>query len=187
MCVGCPSGWVCCGRAWGACVCTHPGWNSCCTHVNNPICVAANAACAALKAPLDLALVVAREIVDKSRYTLDVAKAAVSVAQGAVNAAKGVLDLAIAALEVVKITYRVGVNALTAFARFALTQIINIRKMYFKVSLSAANGGKFQCQVQGTLMGKNINVKLHFDTKNIFGIAKSLGEKALSGISRFIG
>ena len=132
-------------------------------------------------------LVAAREVVDKSRYTLEVAKGAVSVAQGVVNAAKGVLDLAIAALEVVKITYRVGVDALTAFTRFALTQIINIRKMYFKVSLSAANGGKFQCQVQGTLMGKNINVKLHFNTKNILGIAKSLGEKAVSGISRFIG
>ena len=109
------------------------------------------------------------------------------MAQGAVNAAKGVLDLAIAALEVVKITYRVGVNAVTAFTKFALTQIINIREMYFKVSLSAANGGQFKCRIKGVLMGNNIDVDLDFNTKNILGIAKSLGEKALSGIAGFIG
>ena len=109
------------------------------------------------------------------------------MAQGAVNAAKGVLDIAIAALEVVKVTYRVGVGAITAFARFALTQIINIREMYFKVSLSAADGGQFKCRIKGVLMGKNINVNLDFNTKNILSIAKSLGEKAVSGIAGFIG
>ena len=59
--------------------------------------------------------------------------------------------------------------------------------MYFKVKLSVANGGKFKCRVKGVLMGKNINLKLDFDTNDILGIAKSLGERAVSGISKFIG
>ena len=36
-------------------------------------------------------------------------------------------------------------------------------------------------------MGKNIDVELRFDTSDILVIAKSLGERAISGISSFIG
>ena len=126
-------------------------------------------------------------MVDKSRVTLNVVKGALSAAQGVVNSAKRVLDLAVRALDVVRATYRVGVGALNAIAKFTLTKIINIREMYFKVQLSAANGGKFQCRVAGVLMGRNINLNLSFDTRNILSIAKSLGEKAVSGISNFFG
>ena len=187
VCVGCPSGWVCHKRVWGKCVFGTPGWNSCCTRITDPVCIAKNAACYALKKPLDFALSVAIKVVDKSKVTLNVAKGALSVAQGVVNVAKRSLDLAIGFLEGVKKTYRVGVNALSALANFALTKIINIRDMYFKVGLSAASGGKFQCRVKGVLMGNNINVNLSFDTGNIGTIAKSLAERAVSGISKFIG
>ena len=86
-----------------------------------------------------------------------------------------------------KATYRVGVSALKAITKFTLTKIINIKEMYFKVQLSAANGGKFLCQVKGVLVGRNIDLNLRFDTHNILSIAKSLGEKALPGISKFFG
>ena len=109
------------------------------------------------------------------------------MAQRAVDTTKGALDIANAALDTVRITYKVGVGALSALGNFALTEIINIREMYFKVALSVANGGQFQCRVKGVLMGNNINVNLDFDTNNIFGIAKSLGERAVSGIGGFIG
>ena len=187
MCIGCPSGWVCCGRAWGVCVCTHPGWNSCCTRISNPICVAANAGCWLLKKPLDLILQGAIFVVDKSRHLLDIAKAALTVAQGAVSFAKGVLEAAKAALEVVKVAYKVGVSAISAIANFVLTQIINIREMYFKVGLSAASGGVFECRVKGILMGQNIDVRLSFNTRNIWSLIKNLAERALSGLSKFIG
>ena len=151
------------------------------------MCIAKNAACYALKKPLDFALSVAIKVVDKSKVTLNVAKGALSVAQGVVNVAKRSLDLAIGFLEGVKKTYRVGVNAISSLANFALPKIINIRDMYFKVGLSAASGGKFQCRIKGVLMGNNINVNLSFDTGNIGTIAKSLAERAVSGISKFIG
>ena len=187
VCIGCPKGWVCCGRVWGNCVCTHPGWDSCCTQVPDPLCVAANTACAALKKPLDLILRGAIIIIDKSLVALDVVKGLLTAAQGILNGFKNSLNIAIKFLDGVKVIYRVGVNALSALANFVLTKIINITEMYFKVELSAANGGKFQCRVMGVLFGKNLNVQLSFDTRNILSIAKSLGERAVKGISKFIG
>ena len=187
MCFGCPSGWHCCGRVWGACICTYPGWDSCCWRATDPICLAANAACWLLKKPLDLILQAAIVVVDKSRHVLDVAKVALDVARGVVYAAKRSLDGAILFLEGVKVTYRVGVNALSALANFVLTKIINIREIYFKVGLSAADGGIFQARVKGVLMGIDIDLNLEIDTRNIWKIAKSLAEKAVSGLSNFIG
>ena len=118
---------------------------------------------------------------------LDVAKGVLSAAQGVVNSAKKLLDVAVKALDVVRVTYRVGVGALNAITKFVLTKIINIKEMYFKVQLGAASGGKFRCRVKGVLVGRKINLNLSFDTNDIISIAKSLGEKVVAGISRFIG
>ena len=82
-------------------------------------------------------------VVDKSFHSLDVAKVALTVAQGILHGAKVVLDGAIAFLEGVKITYKVGVSAITALVDFALTKLINIREIYFKVALGAASRGEF--------------------------------------------
>ena len=187
MCIPCPDGWTCCGKVWGTCICTHPTFDDCCTRADDPVCLTENGACAALKEPLKGILKGAAVIVDKSRVTLEAAKGALSVAQGFVSAAKGTLDIAIAGLTAVRKTYRAGVEALNAFANFALTEIINIREMYFKVALSVADGGEFQCQVKGVLMGNKIDVTLDFNIRNPLELAKSLGERAISGISGFFG
>lgn len=146
-----------------------------------------NAACWLLKKPLDLVLRVAIVIVKKCKHVLDIAKVAVHVARGIVYAAKRTLDVAVAFLEGVKKLYTVGVNALSALTRFALTKIINIREVYFKVGLSVASGGKFQCRVKGVLMGVNVNLSLYLDTRNIWSIAKALANRAIRGLSKFIG
>ena len=187
VCIGCPSGWECCATLWEACVCTVPGWDSCCIRVTDPICIAANAACWVLKKPLDLILQGTVVVVDKSRHSLDVVKAVVSVAQGVVYAAKGGLDGAIGFLKGVKATYKIGVNAISALADFTSTRIINIHEMYFKVGLSVAGKGAFHCQIKGILMGQNLDVNLHFDTKNIWSLVMDLAEKAIAGLSEFIG
>lgn len=101
-CVGCPKGWICCARKWGACICRRPGWDSCCVRITSPTCLAKNAACWVLKKPLDLALQLAIVVVDKSRHALDVVKAALSVAQGVVYSARVTLDGAKAFLGGVK-------------------------------------------------------------------------------------
>ena len=187
MCFGCARGWDCCKKKWGKCICKTPGWDDCCSRAEDPVCISENAACALLKEPLDLILQGAAAFVDESRIVLDGAKVALSVGQGLVDAAKGTLDIAIAGLTAVRKTYRAGVEALSAFANFALTEIINIREMYFKVALSVADGGEFQCRVKGVLMGNNIDLDLALNVKNPLELAKSLGEKAISGISGFFG
>ena len=118
---------------------------------------------------------------------IDVAKGILTVAQGAVSLAKGILQGAIYFLEGVKRLYRVGVEALAAIANFVLTKIINIREVYFKVGLSVANGGEFECRIKGVLLGNNIDIHLKFDTRNIWSLVKALAEKAISGLSKFIG
>ena len=185
VCVGCPKGWKCCGKEWGICYCKRPKWKKCCKKISDPACVTANTVCAKKKELLDLILQEAIKVVDKSKVTLKLAIAALSAAQDAVNSAKTAFDLAVKALDVVRTTYKVGVSALNAIDKFTLTKIINIKEMYFKVQLSAANGGKFQCQVKGVLVGRNIDLNLSFDISNILSIAKSLGEKAMPGILKF--
>lgn len=140
-----------------------------------------------IKRAVDLALRVAIWLVNKSRHVLDIAKAALSVARGIVYAAKRSLDIAIGFLEAVRVTYKVGVKAISAVANFVLTKIINIREIYFRVGLRAASGGAFVCRVKGVLMGGNIDVNLKVDTRNILSVARSLAEKAISGLSKFIG
>ena len=103
MCVGCPGEFVCCGKAWGVCVCTRPTWKRCCTKVPDVDCEKKNDDCAKLKAPLEYSLQVAIT-------TRDVIKAILSVARG--DTKKAPMDLAIAARDGVRETYEVGVDAL---------------------------------------------------------------------------
>lgn len=109
------------------------------------------------------------------------------MARGIVYAAKRTLDAAVAFLEGVKKLYTIGVSALSALTRFALTKIINIREVYFKAGLSVSSGGKFQCRVKGVLMGVNVKLSLTLDTRNILSIAKALANRATHGLSKFIG
>ena len=162
-----------------------PCWGGCC--ISSPPCELANAGCWLLKKPLIAILEAAKFIVDKSRGTLNIAIGILTAAQGVVTAAKKTLDLAIEALKGVRKLYRVGVNALNAIAKFTLTEVINIREMYFKVALSVANGGEFQCRVKGVLVGNDINLNLRLNIRNPLELAKSLGEKAISGLKKFFG
>jgi exonuclease VII small subunit len=186
-CIGCPSGWVCCKKKWGACICTHPGWDSCCTRITDPICTAANAGCWLLKKPLDLILQGVIFVVDKSRHVLDVAKIALIVAQGILHGVKVVLDGAILFLEGVKLTYKIGVYAITALAEFVLTKIINIREIYFRVALSVAKGGEFMCRIKGVLLGLNLDLDLKVNTRDITSVIKNIADRVISGLSNFIG
>lgn len=186
VCVGCPSGWHCCGKWWGKCVCKHPGWDSCCWKVPDAICHARNAACWVLKKALNLALTAAIWVVDNSRHLLDIAKGALYVARDVVHVAEYRLDAAIAYLEGVKKVYRIGVNAFNALNKFIPIQVINIREIYFRVGLDVASGGRFECRVIGTMMGLNINHKLKIDVHNICSIAMSLADIVVPGLSKYI-
>ena len=168
-------------------MCKRPGWHSCCSRVTDIACTVANADCWVRKKAVDLALRAASWVVYKSRDALDIAKGALNVARGIVYGAKHSLGIANGFLEAVRVTYRIGVQAISAVDNFVQTQIINIRETYFKTGLSTANGGGFVCRVKGVLMGRNIDVNLKVDTRNVRSVARSLGENAISGLSKFIG
>ena len=155
--------------------------------ITNPLCLVANAACWLLKKPLDLILQAAIFIVDKSRHILDVAKVALSLVQGVLHTAKLALDGAILFLEGVKVTYKVGVSAITALVDFTFTKIFNITEIYFRVALGSAKGAEFECRVKGVILGMNLDVKLKFDLRNIFSLIKPLADQVLRGLSKFIG
>ena len=186
-CVGCPSGWRCVTRVWGKCVLSVPGWDSCCIKVKNPLCLVANAACWLLKKPLDLILQAAIFVVDKSRHVLDVAKVALTLAQGVLHTVKLGLDAANVVLEVIKVTYKIGVKAISALVDFALTKVLNIREMHFRVALGSAKGAEFECGVRGVLLGVNFNLRVKFNLFDIWSLIKFFAERAISGLSKFIG
>ena len=124
---------------------------------------------------------------DKSRHILDVAKVALSLAQGVLHTVKLGLDAAIAVLEGIKFTYKIGVKAISALVDFALTKLVNIQEVYFKVALGSAKGGEFQCRVRAVLLGVNLNLHVRFNIYDIWSIIKYIAERAIPGLSKFIG
>ena len=120
------------------------------------------------------------------RDTLDIVKAALSVAQGILNGVTVVLDGAIAALEAVKVAYKVGVSAISALVNFALTQTINIQEIYFRTALSEASGGEFMCRVRGVLMGKQLDMVDSFNARNIWPLVRKVAERAVLGLGTVI-
>ena len=173
--------------AWGVCICKFPDWDSCCIRVKNPACLAANAACWLLKKPLDLILQAAIFVVDKSGHVFDVAKVALTLAQGVLHTAKLALDAAIVVLQGIKITYKVGVKAISALVDFAFTKILNIREMHFRVALGTAKGAEFECGIRGVVLGVNFNLRVKFNLFDIWSLIKYIAEQAISGLSKFIG
>ena len=187
MCVPSPCGTTCVARAWGRCVLVRPTFSSCCFRAPDVPCQTRRAACIALRETATAALKAAQQIVDKSRVTLDAAKGVLEGAKVAVNAARHSLDVAKAVLEAAKQTYKAGVEAASALTRFALNDLFNIKEITFDVKLSVANGGSFACRVSARILGKNVNVSLQFNVRNISLIAKQLADKAIGGLSSFFG
>ena len=184
VCIGCPSGWVCRARVGGRCVAGHPGWNSCCRRVTDPVCAAANLACTGLRRGLEAAIRVAERVVHGARSSLHVAHHFLRLAQHAVNGAKRTLDAANAVLEGVRRAYRAGIQALTAIVRVGLGGLIQIREIYFSVSLRDANRGQFHCRVRVSFLGMHqVTLGMHINIRNPLGMAKQLASRIIPGVA----
>ena len=184
VCVGCPDGFTCCGTVWGACVCTHPTWNSCCTRIPDPICEAENAACLALKEPIKLALKGAEELVDSSRVTLEAAKAALAIPEAALIAAEEGVDVAQAAVDGVKAAYAAGLKAAEFIAKLGINGLISIREISFDVSLDAASGGSFSGSVRAVFAGAaEVTISFDINLYDITSMVKQLVDHIGDGLS----
>ena len=184
VCIGCPNGWTCCGKVWGKCACKRPKWKSCCKRVPDPTCEAENAACLALKKPLEASLIVAEEAVKEARNTLNAAKAALIPLEAAVTTAQGVLTAAEAALSGVEAAHAVGFQAFNDIARLGLNGLISIRKISFNVRLDVAAGGSFSVSVRAVFLGAaKTTVTVDFNLRDITAMARQLANHIGNGFS----
>ena len=185
VCIGCPGPWVCWRRVWGGCW-KRPTWNHCCWRITDPICLAYNFFCRALRAMALLSLRVARILVNTSRYILHAVNLILEVAKHAVRVSKHSLDIVIAILEAVKVAYQVGIKALSAIVRFGLGGIFDIREVAFDVGLSAAATGHFRVSVTLAIFNHFKKLSLNINLSNILPFIKSLGESILGGLTKYI-
>ena len=98
LCTVCVPGCGRCSCSWSGCGCH---CSSCYNRFTDPVCLAANAACEALKAPIIVSLRVSRESVSVLGDSLNVAKGVFSAAESALEAASQELQDASDGLEVV--------------------------------------------------------------------------------------
>ena len=187
VCMPAPCGKTCKKHVWGKCIIYLPKFSSCCFKSPDPICETRKAACNAARATAKGVLKAAEKTVGGSKFTLDAANGVLEGAKGVVSAAKHTLDVANAALEAAKVTYKVGADAATAIARFALKDLFNIKSITFDVTLSAASGGSFSGRVSARILGNNVKVSLKIDVRNMASMAKQLADKAIGGLSKFVG
>ena len=184
MCIGCPSGWRCHKRVWGRCIFGLPGWNSCCKRLINPICAALNLKCTVVRRVLQAAIWVAVRVVQGAKRSLDIAKAGLYLARKLVRAARHTLNIAVAALNVVRKLYRVGIQALTTIVRVGLGGLINIREIYFRVSLGAASHGSFSGRIRVSFLGRSpVTIGLHINVRNPWTMVKQLASRVIPGIA----
>ena len=187
VCVPAPCGTTCKARVFGKCILRVPTFSKCCFRAPDAVCETKRGACIAARETATLALKGAEKVVDTSRVALDVAKGVLEGAKRTVSAAKGALDAANAALEAAKQTYRAGADAASALARFALNDLFNIKEITFDVSLSVASGGSFSGRVSARILGRDVNAAVSVNVHDIASMAKQLADKAISGLSSFIG
>ena len=186
MCVPGSCGTTCKKKKWGKCIIRIPKFSSCCHKAPDAVCKTRKASCNAARATAKGVLTAAEKTVDGSKVTLDAANGVLEGAKGVVRATKHTLDVANAALAAAKATYKVGADAATAITRFALNDLFNIKSITFDVTLSAASGGSFSGSVSARILGKNVNVSLNIDVRNIVSMAKQLADRAIGGLSKFV-
>lgn len=183
VCIGCPKWDSCCTKIWGGCI-GCPGWNGCCTRISDPICETANFACSALRATAYAALEIAKQVVDNTRWPLDLAKVALSAAQEIVDNLRFPLDIANGILEAIKLTVKAGAAAAEAITKLALGGLIHIRKIEFDVQIGVVQGGSFSGKIEVSFLGSSYKT-LSFTLKlnSVVDMALDLAEEVFPGIS----
>lgn len=168
---------------WGNCVCVVPRFSSCCWRVRDPVCVAENAACDLLKAPIRILLEAAEATLRTSRSTLDVARIAFRAAEEVLSGAQQAVNLASDALELVEDTYQLGIEVAADIAQFGLTETVNIKEITFDASLSVASSGRFAASVKARLLGVDASVSVTLDLRDITRAAAELADHMVDGLS----
>lgn len=149
---------------------------SCMLSFPNPICVAKNIGCRAVRAiayvaleaakifvripmlALDAAKVgvsVAQIVVDKSRIVLDLAVAAIDLAKLGLEGAKGILEGAKLVLEGVKQVVKIGLRVVDLILKYGLQSLIDVKNCHFDINVSMRSLPVFEvgCEVNALRLG----------------------------------
>ncbi|WAR28399.1 LOW QUALITY PROTEIN: VGFR2-like protein, partial [Mya arenaria] len=188
-------------------------FTSCMISFPDPICLALNLLCRAVRAiaflaleaakvfaripmlALDAAKVIvsaAQFIVDKSRVVLDIAIAALDLAKLGLEATKGILEGAKLALEAVKQVVKLGVAALNLIIKYGLESIIDVQNCGFEVTLSSHDKAVFDvhCDVNVFKTGfRTIKIRINFNDifQSLWYAAKATITSILNSIGNIFG
>ena len=150
-CIGCPGPLKCVKtiKVWSSrtCILKRPTWNSCCTKVTNPVCIAQNIACEALRKIAHTSLKGAKILKDESKRILDAEIASLKVAEKEFKNSKRSLNIVKAALEGVKRSYKEVTKAISTIGNIGLSGVFDIREVSFDVALSTAATGHFRASI----------------------------------------
>ena len=184
MCIGCLR-WKCWKKVWGKCI-KRPRWKKCCKRITNPICKVRNFGCKALRKTIRFGLKVAEKLVRKSKFVLKAANVVLEGVKIILRKSKRLLDIANAFLEVVKRIYVAGTKALSAIARFTLGGIFDIREISFDVAVGKAATGHFRVSLLLEIFRRPKRFSLDLNFKNLLQFFRSLGQRIIRGLKKFI-
>ena len=141
-------------------------------------------ACLALKEPIKLALSLAEEVVDGSRFTLEVAKAGLEIPQLVLAAARETVTVAELAVDGVEAAFKAGLQAAEFIVRVGLNGLISIREISFDVSLSAAAGGAFSGSITAVFLGSaEVTISFNINLHDILSMVTQLVDQIGDGLS----
>ena len=88
----------------------------------------------------------------------------------------------------VKKTFKIGLKVFNYIRRHGIRGIINIRRLWFDVSLESASLGRFAGGINMQFFGRyNLNLRISFNLRKITDLAQQLFRKVLSNIKRIFG
>ena len=125
---------------------------------------------------------------NKAKKLYSWAKKAYYKAKGVSNRFSKKLKEARKALLQVKKAFKIGLKVFNFIRRHGIGGIINIRRLWFEVSLESASHGRFAGGINIQFFGRNnLNLSISFNLRQITDLAKQLFRKVLSNIKRIFG
>ncbi len=133
-------------------------------------------------------LTVAEKVARGAAIFLNAAKAGLSLAQRTVRSAKSVVNGAKQFLRSVNKINKFGIKAAKWITKFSSVGLINIRRIYFDLSLRLVKGGHFAAKIDVTFFkSKTVNAKINLNIKCIWCMAKEIAKRMGRGIVKLLG
>lgn len=186
-CTGCRTKPKCLKKISGKCVLTKKSeWKECCKRISDPICETKNAECRELHKPVTSGLKKAKKEVSKSKLSFIAAKKTLDDDMALVNITKRSLDQANANLKAIKVSHSSGTQALSAIAMHTLDGIFDIQEASFDVALGVATSGQFRVSLICTIFKRVKKFSFDINFKAIILFIKSVGERIIPGLKKYI-